>query len=107
MVSWRSWRTRAQTLPILYCFPLSNQYSAETRHYCHEHCQLLFLVLSSPKSLLVDSLFQWILGHSVARDASLHKDAEDKVDMQGDLTLTSVIAGEDAAFLNSGSIENI
>lgn len=64
---------------------------------------------------LLQKVFWWtlfssgflILGHSVARDASLHKDAEDKVDMQGDLTLTAVIPGEDAAFLNSGTIENI
>ena len=64
---------------------------------------------------LLQQVFWWtlfssgflILSHSISRDASLHKDAEDKVDMQGDLTLTPVITGEDAAFLNSGTIENI
>lgn len=46
-----------------------------------------------------------ILAHSLFRDASLHKDSEDQMDMQGDLTLP---AGEDAAFLpTNASVENI
>jgi hypothetical protein len=66
---------------------------------------------------LLQQVFWWtlfssgflIIGHALFRDASLHKDAEDKVDMQGDLTLTAGDHGEDAAFLNSPSppVENI
>ena len=64
---------------------------------------------------LLQQVFWWtlfssgflILGHALTRDASLHKDAEDQVDMQGDLTLPAGGSGEDAAFLNSASVENI
>ena len=65
---------------------------------------------------LLSSIFWWtlfssgflILAHALLRDASLHKDAEDQVDMQGDLTLTGSGSGEDAAFLSPGaSVENI
>jgi PRA1 family protein len=49
-----------------------------------------------------------VLSHALSRDASLHKDAEDKVDMQGDLPMAVVAGtaveedhGEDAPFLNS------
>lgn len=50
-----------------------------------------------------------IMAHAVSRDASLHKDAEDQVDMQGDLTMIpSGASGEDAAFLDtSAPVENI
>lgn len=64
---------------------------------------------------LLQQVFWWtlfssgflIIGHALFRDASLHKDAEDKMDMQGDLTLPSHADGEDAAFLNSPPVENI
>lgn len=65
---------------------------------------------------LLQQVFWWtlfssgflILGHALFRDASLHKDAEDKVDMQGDLTLPAGGSGEDAAFLNTPApVENI
>jgi len=39
--------------------------------------------------------------HAVFRDASMHKDEEDKVEMSGDLTLgDDTTLGEDSAFLN-------
>lgn len=65
---------------------------------------------------LLQQVFWWtlfssgflILGHAVSRDASLHKDAEDQVDMQGDLTLPTGGSGEQDAFLTTtGSVENI
>jgi len=65
---------------------------------------------------LLSNIFWWtlfssgflIMGHAVSRDASLHKDQEDQVDMQGDLTLPGG-PGEDAAFLGGGggTVENI
>ena len=64
---------------------------------------------------LLANIFWWtlfssgflILAHALSRDASLHKDAEDQVDMQGDLTLASG-SGEDTAFLNTdATVENI
>jgi PRA1 family protein len=48
-----------------------------------------------------------ILSHALSRDASLHKDAEDKVEMQGDVPMAAVVVidgeehGEEAPFLNS------
>jgi len=53
---------------------------------------------------LLSHIFLWALGsggflvgvHGVLRDASLHQDSEDKVEMSGDLTLE----GENASFLN-------
>lgn len=66
---------------------------------------------------LLQKVFWWtlfssgflILAHALSRDASLHKDAEDQVDMQGDLTMIpSGGDGEDAAFLDSTTpVENI
>lgn len=66
---------------------------------------------------LLSNVFWWtlfssgflILAHALFRDASLHKDQEDQVDMQGDLTLSSGGAGgEDSAFLSpGGTVENI
>ena len=66
---------------------------------------------------LLSNVFWWtlfssgflIMAHALSRDASLHKDAEDRVDMQGDLTLTpGGGADEDDAFLNTGgTVENI
>lgn len=62
---------------------------------------------------LLSGIFWWtiftsgfiVLAHATTRDASLHKDAEDRVEMAGDLTLgPSNSSSEDAAFLNqSGS----
>jgi len=55
---------------------------------------------------LLSGIFWWslfssgflTLVHALTRDASMHKDADDKVDMIGDLTFDG---GEDAAFLNN------
>jgi hypothetical protein len=52
---------------------------------------------------LLSSIFWWTLltsgcftgAHAILRDASMHKDMEDAVDMQGDLSL-----GEEASFLS-------
>jgi hypothetical protein len=54
---------------------------------------------------LLSSIFWWALfssgvlvaTHAVFRDASMHQDGEDKMDMVGEV-------GEDAAFLGSGSV---
>lgn len=64
---------------------------------------------------LLQQVFWWtlfssgflILAHALFRDASLHKDSEDQVDMQGDLTLPPVGSGEDDAFLTPAPVENI
>lgn len=65
---------------------------------------------------LLSGIFWWtlfssgflILAHALFRDASLHKDAEDQVDMAGELTLTGSGSGEDTAFLSPGvAVENI
>lgn len=65
---------------------------------------------------LLSNVFWWtlfssgflVMAHALFRDASLHKDAEDRVDMSGDLTLPSGGGtGEDSAFLSSESVENI
>jgi hypothetical protein len=64
---------------------------------------------------LLSGIFWWtlfssgflILAHAMFRDASLHKDAEDRVDMSGDLTLPSGGSEEDSAFLSSDKVENI
>ena len=53
---------------------------------------------------LLSHIFWWTLStsgfltgvHCLLRDASMHKDEEDKVQMQGDLTL----ADEESTFLN-------
>mmetsp|Transcript_14975 Transcript_14975/g.22109 ORF Transcript_14975/g.22109 Transcript_14975/m.22109 type:complete len:231 (-) Transcript_14975:109-801(-) len=53
-------------------------------------------------SYILSSIFWWTLfssafcagGHAILRDATMHRDEEDKVDMTGDL-------GEDSAFLNT------
>lgn len=54
---------------------------------------------------LLAHIFWWTLStsgfltgvHCLLRDASMHKDEEDRVEMQGDLSLD-----EEASFLNSG-----
>ena len=54
---------------------------------------------------LLSHIFWWTLStsgfltgvHCLLRDASMHKDEEDRVEMQGDLSLD-----EEASFLNSG-----
>ena len=59
--------------------------------------------------LLLKQVFWWtvfssgflILAHAASRDASLHKDSEDQVDMHGDLTLPAGGSNEEAAFLNA------
>ena len=53
---------------------------------------------------LLSNIFWWtvfssglmVAGHAFLRDASMHKDLDDAVAMEGDLHL-----GEDAAFLNA------
>lgn len=42
--------------------------------------------------------------HAFFRDASMHKDMEDAVAMEGDLHL---MGGEDAAFLNVASVDQV
>jgi len=65
---------------------------------------------------LLSNIFWWtlfssgflIMAHALSRDASLHKDAEDQVDMAGELTLTGSASGEGDAFLTTNTaIENI
>ena len=56
---------------------------------------------------LLSGIFWWTLAssgflvavHAFLRDASMHKDLEDAVAMEGDLHLT----GEDSAFLNNAN----
>jgi CBS domain containing-hemolysin-like protein len=58
---------------------------------------------------LLSNIFWWTLFssgfmvgmHALLRDASMHKDEDDKVVMSGDLTLDAVDQ-EQASFLNSG-----
>lgn len=60
----------------------------------------IFVLLYSLSGVFWWTLFSsgFLVGvHGVLRDASMHKDMDDAVDMQGDLHL-----GEDASFLNSG-----
>jgi len=57
---------------------------------------------------VLSHVFWWTLGssgcivgvHAFLRDASMHKDEEDKIEMTGDVELN---AGEDASFLNPQS----
>jgi hypothetical protein len=57
---------------------------------------------------LLSGIFWWTLFssgflvavHAITRDASMHKDINDAVDMQGDLEFH---AGEDASFLNTAA----
>lgn len=57
---------------------------------------------------LLSGIFWWTLAssgfliavHAFLRDASMHKDLEDAVAMEGDLHL----GGEDASFLNNGHV---
>ena len=59
---------------------------------------------------LLSGIFWWALlssgvlvaVHAFLRDASMHKDLDDAVDMHGDLNL-----GEDAAFLNSAQVDQV
>ncbi|CAB9513583.1 ChaC, cation transport regulator homolog [Seminavis robusta] len=61
---------------------------------------------------LLQKIFWWtlfssgflILAHALFRDASLHKDSEDQVDMQGEMTLAPTSTGEDAAFLKNNDL---
>lgn len=61
---------------------------------------------------LLSHIFWWTLGtsgiftgaHAVMRDASMHKDEEDKIEMSGDL---SINADEDAAFLNPAQVSPV
>ncbi len=58
---------------------------------------------------VLSHVFWWTLGssgcivaaHAFMRDASMHKDEGDKIEMTGDVTFTD--AGEDASFLNPQS----
>jgi PRA1 family protein len=58
---------------------------------------------------VLSNVFWWTLfssgflvaAHSLTRDASMHKDMNDAVDMHGDLDLAAA-GGEDAAFLANG-----
>ena len=57
---------------------------------------------------VLSHVFWWTLGssgciigvHAFLRDASMHKDEEDKIEMTGDVNID---AGEDASFLNPQS----
>jgi hypothetical protein len=59
---------------------------------------------------LLSGIFWWALlssgvlvaVHAFLRDASMHKDLDDAVDMHGDLNL-----GEDASFLNSAQVDQV
>jgi hypothetical protein len=59
---------------------------------------------------LLSGIFWWTLlssgflvaVHAFLRDASMHKDLDDAVDMHGDLNL-----GEDASFLNSAQGDQV
>mmetsp|Transcript_34107 Transcript_34107/g.45166 ORF Transcript_34107/g.45166 Transcript_34107/m.45166 type:complete len:107 (-) Transcript_34107:668-988(-) len=61
---------------------------------------------------LLSHIFWWTLGtsgifttaHAVTRDASMHKDEGDKIEMTGDLTIN---AEEDAAFLNPAEVSPV
>jgi hypothetical protein len=61
---------------------------------------------------LLSHIFWWTLFssgflislHLLLRDASMHKDEEDKIDMTGDLDLD---ASEDAAFLNPAQVDQV
>ena len=62
---------------------------------------------------LLSHIFWWTLFssgflislHVLLRDASMHKDEEDKIDMTGDLDLDATT--EDAAFLNPASRSSV
>ena len=90
-----------------------------------KHATVLLTIISIFVMLhVLHMVFWWtllsstllILSHALSRDASLHKDAEDKVDMQGDIPMTMIMTpeaktrpasdehddhGEDAPFLNA------
>jgi hypothetical protein len=59
---------------------------------------------------LLSGIFWWALMssgflvavHAFLRDASMHKDLDDAVHMDGDLNL-----GEDASFLNSAQVDQV
>jgi len=61
---------------------------------------------------LLSHIFWWTLFssgflislHVLLRDASMHKDEEDKIDMTGDLDLDTT---EDAAFLNPAQVDQV
>jgi hypothetical protein len=58
---------------------------------------------------LLSSIFWWtlfssgflVLIHAFLRDASMHKDLDDVVKMEGDLHFTGSTSHEESAFLNS------
>jgi hypothetical protein len=66
----------------------------------------LFIVFWLLKSVFWWTLFSsgFLVGiHAFLRDASMHKDMEDAVAMEGDLAFHSN-GGEDAAFLNANTV---
>ena len=67
-------------------------------------CLWLFYLLSHVFWYTVSTSGFLVSIHALFRDASMHKDEEDKVEMSGDLSLDNNVElgdlGEDAAFLN-------
>lgn len=63
---------------------------------------------------LLRNVFWWTVGssgcligaHAFLRDASMHKDAEDKIEMTGDMGISASVE-EEASFLNSQGANNV
>jgi hypothetical protein len=91
------WWCLAAVLSKLLCKLHWSHYLSEACELGHGSFQCSHLVVPLVAQVLLESLFRQPLGgraHAFLRDASIHKDDDDKVQMEGDLNLQ-----EDAAFL--------